>query len=168
MYLLYLCIYLMYLLYLRIYLMYYMYLRTYCTNAFVAESLCTAVCYYTYRTEQYYKLFYQYYAIQDCTNDHYTVLYITVLSLQYCSTAIRMLYTTVLYYCSTCFPHKCRLTKCTLDCAKPTLVSKCGQPAQKAWQDVNAKLLVDRSKHLIESMGLGSAYPRECDRLAST
>jgi len=60
----------------------------------------------------------------------------------------------------------CGFMKCTLDCAKPTIVSKCGQSAQNDLQGLTGKA-VEFLKFTVESMGLGSTYPRECDRVAS-
>jgi hypothetical protein len=60
----------------------------------------------------------------------------------------------------------CQFMKCALDCAKPTVVSKCGQSAQNDLQGLVGKS-VEFLKYTVESMGLGSAYPRECDRVAA-
>lgn len=60
----------------------------------------------------------------------------------------------------------CQFMKCALDCAKPTVVSKCGQSAQNDLQGLVGKS-VEFLKYTVESMGLGQAYPRECDRVSA-
>jgi len=60
----------------------------------------------------------------------------------------------------------CQFMKCALDCAKPTVVSKCGQSAQNDLQGLVGKS-VEFLKYTVESMGLGQTYPRECDRVAA-
>lgn len=59
----------------------------------------------------------------------------------------------------------CQFMNCTLNCGKPKVVSKCGQSAQNDLTGLVRKS-VDFLKYTVESMGLGSAYPRECDRVA--
>jgi len=60
----------------------------------------------------------------------------------------------------------CHFMNCTLNCGKRQVVDKCGQSAQN---DLNGlvRKSVDFLKYTVESMGLGSAYPRECDRVAA-
>jgi len=60
----------------------------------------------------------------------------------------------------------CQFMKCALDCGKPTVVQKCGQSAQNDLQGLVGKS-VEFLKYTVESMGLGSAYPRECDRVTA-
>jgi len=60
----------------------------------------------------------------------------------------------------------CQFMKCALDCAKPKVVEKCGQSAQNDLQGLVGKS-VEFLKYTVESMGLGSTYPRECDRVAA-
>lgn len=60
----------------------------------------------------------------------------------------------------------CQFMKCALDCAKPTVISKCGQSAQNDLQGLAGKS-VDFLKFTVETMGLGQVYPRECDRVAA-
>jgi len=60
----------------------------------------------------------------------------------------------------------CLFMKCSLDCAKPTIVQKCGQSAQNDLQGLVGKS-VEFLKYTVETMGLGHTYPRECDRVAA-
>jgi hypothetical protein len=58
----------------------------------------------------------------------------------------------------------CQFMKCALDCGKPKVVEKCGQSAQNDLQGLVSKS-VEFLKYTVETLGLGSAYPRECDRV---
>jgi len=60
----------------------------------------------------------------------------------------------------------CQFMKCALDCAKPQVVAKCGASAQQDLQGLVGKS-VEFLKYTVESMGLGSTYPRECDRVTA-
>jgi len=61
----------------------------------------------------------------------------------------------------------CQFMKCALDCAKPTVVSKCGQSAQSDLEGLVGKS-TEFLKYTVESMGLGDAYPsQQCDRVTS-
>jgi len=60
----------------------------------------------------------------------------------------------------------CEFMKCSLNCASPQVVSKCGQSAQNDLKGLVGKS-VEFLKYTVESMGLGSAYPRECDRVTA-
>jgi hypothetical protein len=60
----------------------------------------------------------------------------------------------------------CQFMKCALDCAKPTVVSKCGQSAQTDLEGLVGKS-VEFLKYTVESMNLGDAFPSQCERVAS-
>jgi len=60
----------------------------------------------------------------------------------------------------------CQYIKCDLDCEKSTVVQKCGQQAQDDVEGLTRKA-AEFLKDLVESMGMGSVYPRECDRVAA-
>jgi len=60
----------------------------------------------------------------------------------------------------------CLYMKCSLDCAKPKVVEACGQSAHNDVAGLVVKS-VDFLKYTVETMGLGSAYPRECDAVTA-
>jgi len=60
----------------------------------------------------------------------------------------------------------CLFMKCALDCAKPTVVSKCGQSAQTDLEGLAGKSM-EFLKFTVETMGLGHTYPQECNRVTA-
>jgi len=58
---------------------------------------------------------------------------------------------------------QCQHIKCRLDCSKPTIVTKCGQPAQNDLKGTFRKG-VETIKYILELRGMSSTFPSECER----
>jgi hypothetical protein len=58
--------------------------------------------------------------------------------------------------------HSCLYMQCALNCASGTIKERCGESAQNDLKGL-VKKSVEFLKYTVESMGLNSVYPAECD-----